>query len=68
MSSTSTSDGLYQYHPSHVLPAVFAALIGISLILHIYQNLWVFAVLPTPRMAKLHVFTDFSVVATSFGQ
>ncbi|OKL60942.1 hypothetical protein UA08_03717 [Talaromyces atroroseus] len=38
MSSTSASDGLYPYHPSHVLPAVFSALIGISFLWHIYQN------------------------------
>ncbi|KAJ5383781.1 hypothetical protein N7517_001692 [Penicillium concentricum] len=29
---------LYLYDPSHILPAVFAALVGLSLLLHIYQN------------------------------
>lgn len=29
---------LYLYNPSHILPAVFAALVGVSLFLHIYQN------------------------------
>ncbi|KAJ5956056.1 hypothetical protein N7501_010335 [Penicillium viridicatum] len=29
---------LYLYNPSHILPAVFAALVGASLFLHIYQN------------------------------
>jgi hypothetical protein len=29
---------LYAYEPSHVLPAVFAALIGLSLVLHAVQN------------------------------
>lgn len=32
------SESLYHYEPSHVLPAVFAALVGASLLLHIYQN------------------------------
>lgn len=32
-------NSLYAYNPSHVLPAVFAALVGTSLIIHIYQNL-----------------------------
>ncbi|KAK4539697.1 hypothetical protein LTR36_010460 [Oleoguttula mirabilis] len=31
-------DSLYFYDPSHALPAAFAALVGLSLILHIYQN------------------------------
>lgn len=30
---------LYLYQPSHVLPAVFAALVGASLLFHVYQNL-----------------------------
>ncbi|EED17352.1 RTA1 domain protein, putative [Talaromyces stipitatus ATCC 10500] len=40
MSSNSDSEtySLYPYHPSHVLPIVFAVLIGISLVMHIYQN------------------------------
>jgi hypothetical protein len=29
---------LYLYNPSRVLPAVFAALVGASLLLHVYQN------------------------------
>ncbi|OJJ31908.1 hypothetical protein ASPWEDRAFT_745352 [Aspergillus wentii DTO 134E9] len=29
---------LYPYTPSHVLPVVFAILVGISLLLHVYQN------------------------------
>ena len=35
----STITSIYAYEPSHVLPAVFAALIGLSLVLHIVQNL-----------------------------
>ncbi|KAK3074260.1 hypothetical protein LTR53_003421 [Teratosphaeriaceae sp. CCFEE 6253] len=33
---------LYLYEPSHVLPAVFAALVGVSLVLHIWQNSAIF--------------------------
>lgn len=29
---------LYPYAPSHILPAVFAAIVGLSLALHVYQN------------------------------
>lgn len=28
---------LYGYEPSHIAPAIFAALVGISFLLHIYQ-------------------------------
>ncbi|EEA23703.1 hypothetical protein TMatcc_006784 [Talaromyces marneffei ATCC 18224] len=40
MSSNSDSEAhsLYPYEPSHALPAFFAVLIGISLVIHIYQN------------------------------
>ncbi|KAK4892176.1 hypothetical protein LTR27_009360 [Elasticomyces elasticus] len=31
-------DSLYLYSPSHALPAVFAVLVGMSMVLHIYQN------------------------------
>ncbi|GAM36783.1 RTA1 domain protein [Talaromyces pinophilus] len=31
-------DSYYPYHPSHVLPAVFSALIGVSFVIHVYQN------------------------------
>ncbi|KAK0970954.1 hypothetical protein LTS16_015722 [Friedmanniomyces endolithicus] len=31
-------ESLYLYKPSHALPAVFAVLVGVSLMLHIYQN------------------------------
>lgn len=31
--------GLFTYNPSHVLPIVFAVLIGMSLVGHIFQNL-----------------------------
>ena len=34
-----TDASIYAYEPSHILPAVFAALIGLSLVLHIIQNL-----------------------------
>jgi hypothetical protein len=34
--------GYYLYKPSHILPAVFAALVAISLILHTFQNMYVF--------------------------
>ncbi|CAI7600999.1 unnamed protein product [Penicillium manginii] len=32
--------GYYLYKPSHILPAVFAALVAISLILHTFQNIF----------------------------
>lgn len=32
------AESLYIYTPSHILPAVFAALVGASFLLHIYQN------------------------------
>jgi hypothetical protein len=35
----STNTSIYAYEPSHILPAVFATLIGLSLVLHIIQNL-----------------------------
>ncbi|KFY60403.1 hypothetical protein V496_05339 [Pseudogymnoascus sp. VKM F-4515 (FW-2607)] len=38
MSSTTEITSYYAYDPSHALPAVFAALVGISLILHTWQN------------------------------
>ncbi|KAJ5081656.1 hypothetical protein NUU61_009920 [Penicillium alfredii] len=38
MGPNTPEDSLYLYNPSHILPAVFAALVGISLLLHIYQN------------------------------
>lgn len=40
---------LYIYNPSHVLPAVFAALTGLSLLWHIYQNMLV-------TTTHLHIF------------
>ena len=39
MSSNDESFSFYLYEPSHVLPALFAALVGISMLLHVYQNL-----------------------------
>jgi hypothetical protein len=41
MSSSAEITTYYAYNPSHVLPAVFAALVGISLIIHTWQNLLV---------------------------
>jgi hypothetical protein len=41
----STNASIYAYEPSHVLPAVFAALIGLSLVLHIIQNLSVLTIM-----------------------
>lgn len=41
MSSTSSTTSYYPYDPSHVLPIVFAVLIGTSWLLHTYQNLLV---------------------------
>jgi hypothetical protein len=35
---TEKAESLYLYNPSHVLPAVFAGVVGASLLLHIYQN------------------------------
>lgn len=32
----------YLYKPSHVLPAVFAAIVGVSMLLHVFQNLYAF--------------------------
>jgi hypothetical protein len=32
-------DSLFPYVPSHILPAIFAAIVGVSLVLHAYQNL-----------------------------
>ncbi|KAK5109639.1 hypothetical protein LTR62_006876 [Meristemomyces frigidus] len=32
------TDNAYIYQPSHVLPIVFAILVGLSLLVHIYQN------------------------------
>lgn len=46
--------GYYLYKPSHVLPAVFAALVAMSLILHTLQNMyvlhqcWVYIMLISP--------------------
>lgn len=31
--------GIYHYAPSHALAAVFSVLVGLSLVLHTYQNL-----------------------------
>lgn len=41
VNSATEASSLYLYKPSHVLPAVFAALVGISLVFHIVQNLYV---------------------------
>lgn len=46
MGSSTSSDGclteysLYAYTPNHALPAVFAGIVGVSLIIHCYQNLY----------------------------
>ncbi|KAJ5287481.1 hypothetical protein N7478_003167 [Penicillium angulare] len=39
-STTDSSVSYYLYQPSHVLPAVFAAVVGISMLLHVFQNLF----------------------------
>ena len=40
MQSDKRSDeSVYLYQPSHALPIVFAVLVGLSLLAHIYQNL-----------------------------
>jgi hypothetical protein len=39
MSSDAQILTYYPYNPSHVLPIVFAVLVGSSLLFHIYQNL-----------------------------
>lgn len=31
----------YAYDPSHVAPAIFAALVGVSFLIHVYQVLYV---------------------------
>ncbi|KAJ5164277.1 uncharacterized protein N7500_006107 [Penicillium coprophilum] len=36
--NTDRETTLYLYNPSHILPAVFAALVGLSFLLHVYQN------------------------------
>ncbi|KFY08359.1 hypothetical protein V492_06301 [Pseudogymnoascus sp. VKM F-4246] len=38
MSSKAEITSYYTYDPSHALPAVFAALVGISFLVHIWQN------------------------------
>ncbi|KFY88261.1 hypothetical protein V500_06451 [Pseudogymnoascus sp. VKM F-4518 (FW-2643)] len=38
MSSSTEITSYYAYDPSHALPAVFAALVGISFLLHTWQN------------------------------
>jgi hypothetical protein len=48
MSSNSSITSYYPYDPSHVLPIVFAVLIGTSWLLHTYQNLLV------PRLLSNH--------------
>ncbi|KAJ5727254.1 hypothetical protein N7493_005074 [Penicillium malachiteum] len=40
MGSTDEEVNYYLYKPSHVLPAVFAVVVGISMLLHIFQNLF----------------------------
>ncbi|KAJ5721611.1 uncharacterized protein N7483_009545 [Penicillium malachiteum] len=40
MGSTDDQVSYYLYKPSHVLPAVFAVLVGISMLLHIFQNFY----------------------------
>lgn len=70
MSSASDSlvrDGLYPYHPSHALPAVFAALVGISFVVHIWQNLWVCLRALAPRVPST-LLTCQQSAATSSGQ
>lgn len=37
-SSETAGQSLYAYQPSHIAPAVFAAVVGISLIVHTLQN------------------------------
>lgn len=39
MSSAEPISNIYPYEPSHILPAIFTALVGTSLLIHIYQNL-----------------------------
>jgi hypothetical protein len=39
-------ESFYPYSPSHVLPVVFAAIIGVSFVLHIYQTLLVISHFP----------------------
>lgn len=36
--------GIYEYKASHVLPIVFACVLGLSLSTHIFQNLSVYLV------------------------
>ena len=48
MSSGTTTSSLYPYAPDHTLPAVFAALVGLSFLLHIWQNLFVVHNSPIP--------------------
>lgn len=51
--SATEAPSLYLYHPSHVLPAVFAALVGVSLIIHIFQNLYVARYTPVGHLLTL---------------
>lgn len=39
MSSDTRIENYYAYDASHVLPAVFAGIVGLSLLIHIWQNL-----------------------------
>jgi hypothetical protein len=39
MSSDDKVASYYKYEPSHVLPAVFAGVVFLSLVAHIWQNL-----------------------------
>ncbi|PGH27723.1 hypothetical protein AJ80_00510 [Polytolypa hystricis UAMH7299] len=40
MSSDSEITSYYPYEPNHVLPAIFAALVGMSLLIHVWQNFY----------------------------
>lgn len=36
--TTDKAESIYLYNPSHILPAVFAAIVGLSLLFHVFQN------------------------------
>lgn len=61
--SATEAPSLYLYHPSHVLPALFAALVGISLVIHIFQNLYVAHYTPVG-----HLLTLCNEAAIDFGE
>ena len=53
MSSDDEFISYYRYDPSHVLPAVFAGVVFVSLVAHIWQNLLVPRITATSKTRTL---------------